>query len=111
MGRLFLVEVDEDKVFRCKCCNVDFVSKANIVSREFQGRYGRAYLCRNVVNVIFGASEERNLSSGLHVVNDIYCTSCHEILGWKYEKAEEDSQKYKEGMFILEKERMLKYGW
>lgn len=30
---------------------------------------------------------------------------------WLQEKAYEESQKYKEGMYILEKERMLKAGW
>ncbi|CAN1175064.1 Putative yippee-like protein Os10g0369500 [Linum perenne] len=111
MGRLFLLEVNGARVFKCKCCNVDFASYEDIVSKEFQGRYGRAYLFRKVVNVSLGASEERNLSSGMHVVNDIYCSSCQQILGWKYEKALEETQKYKEGLFILEKERMLKDGW
>ena len=34
---------------------------------------------------------------------NIYCLYCQALVGWKYEKAEEDSEKYKEGKFILEK--------
>jgi hypothetical protein len=30
------------------------------------------------------------------------------VLGWKYVSAEEEAQKYKEGMFILETKRVLK---
>lgn len=31
------------------------------------------------------------------------CITCNSVLGWKYEVAYEESQKYKEGKFILEK--------
>lgn len=34
---------------------------------------------------------------GLHTVADIYCNVCNTNLGWKYEMAYEQSQKYKEG--------------
>jgi hypothetical protein len=32
------------------------------------------------------------------------------VLGWKYETAYEESQKYKEGKYILEKAKVLKEG-
>jgi rRNA maturation protein Nop10 len=35
---------------------------------------------------------------------DIHCTQCGKVVGWKYVKAFESSQKYKEGRYILEKE-------
>ena len=34
--------------------------------------------------ITLGPIEERNLISGLHTVNDIYCSSCQQILGWRY---------------------------
>ncbi|CAN6552619.1 unnamed protein product [Malus baccata var. baccata] len=111
MGRLFIETLSGPRIFKCRCCKVDFASHDDIVSKDFQGRHGRAYLFRNVVNISLGPIEERQLTSGLHTVNDIHCSSCLQILGWKYEKAYEPSEKYKEGMFILEKERMLKEGW
>lgn len=37
--------------------------------------------------------EERMLMTGRHVVVDIACNSCGSVLGWKYEKAYEPSQK------------------
>ncbi|KAJ0082068.1 putative yippee-like protein Os10g0369500 [Pistacia vera] len=111
MGRLFIESLSGPRIFKCKSCKVDSASPDHIVSKEFQGRFGRAYLFRSVVNVSLGPREDRLLFSGLHTVNDLYCSSCHQLLGWKYEKAYEESQKYKEGMYILEKERMLKEGW
>ena len=48
------------------------------------------------------------LMTGMHVVCDMYCKNCHSVLGWKYEEAYEESQKYKVGKFIIEKARMQK---
>ncbi|KAK6265098.1 hypothetical protein SCA6_020532 [Theobroma cacao] len=84
MGRLFIETLSGARIFKCKCCKVDSASHDDIVSKDFQGRFGRAYLFRNAVNIILGPTEERMLSSGLHTVNDIYCSSCQQILGWKY---------------------------
>ncbi|KAK4755100.1 hypothetical protein SAY87_008857 [Trapa incisa] len=111
MGRLYIQNLAGEKIFKCKFCKVDSASHNDIISKDFRGRFGRAYLFRNVVNISLGPSEDRHLTSGLHTVNDIYCSSCQQIMGWRYEKAYEESEKYKEGLYILEKERMLKDGW
>ena len=50
---------------------------------------------------------ERNMTTGKHVVRDIKCKQCKEVVGWKYDKAYEDSEKYKEGKFILEAELLV----
>ncbi|GJV89100.1 yippee-like protein [Tanacetum coccineum] len=59
------------------------------------------------VNVTAGPIEERMMLSGLHTVTDIYCVCCGQIVGWKYETAHEQSQKYKEGKFVLERGRII----
>jgi hypothetical protein len=63
------------------------------------------------VNVSVGPKEDRQLMTGLHTVADISCSQCQEVLGWKYEKAFEESQKYKEGKYILEKAKVMKENW
>lgn len=35
---------------------------------------------------------------------------CAAVLGWKYEQAFEESQRYKEGRFIVEKAKVVKEG-
>jgi hypothetical protein len=60
------------------------------------------------VNVTLGPREDRVLMTGLHTVCDIHCSTCESVLGWKYEVAFEESQKYKEGKFIIEKAKILK---
>ncbi len=59
-----------------------------------------------------GPAEERLLLTGLHAVADIRCDCCKTTLGWKYERAFEASQKYKEGKYIIEVAHMIKEnGW
>lgn len=50
---------------------------------------------RRRVNVALGPKEDRMLITGLHTVADIFCTVCNTNLGWKYEMAFEEGQKYK----------------
>lgn len=55
-----------------------------------------------MVNIVAAEAMERNMLTGKHVVRDIICRQCNETVGWKYDKAHEAQQKYKEGKFILE---------
>ena len=108
MGRVFLRYVDAETVHCCAACRAHLAAHEAIISKAFQGRHGRAYLFDDVVNVNSGPTENRLLLTGLHVVADIYCNACDTRLGWKYVEAFEESQKYKEGKFILEKAMIMK---
>ncbi|WVZ19288.1 hypothetical protein V8G54_006610 [Vigna mungo] len=59
----------------------------------FSGRNGRAFLFSHAMNVVTGPKEDRHLLTGLHTVADVYCGDCREVLGWKYERAYEASQR------------------
>ena len=101
-------------------------------AQNFNGAHGRAYLFEKVVNVRTAEKVERMMTTGLHVVMDIACIKagrprrgsrawgssaahwqarrcprarrqCGQVLGWKYERAYDETQKYKEGKFILER--------
>ncbi len=85
---------------------MDLSAECQIISKNFHGRGGKAYLMNSVLNIYSGPSERRILMTGVHVVADIYCVSCHSLLGWKYEEAAEKSEKYKVGKFILEKTKI-----
>ncbi|KAL9441088.1 hypothetical protein AB3S75_019706 [Citrus x aurantiifolia] len=102
MGRIFVVELD-GRSYRCKFCRTHLALPEDLVSRAFHCRRGKAYLFNSAVNITVGASEERLMLSGMHTVADIFCCSCGQIVGWKYESAREKSQKYKEGKFVLER--------
>lgn len=98
--------------YSCIHCRAHLANHDDLISKSFQGSQGRAYLFNSVVNVGCGPAEERVLLTGLHAVSDIYCECCKTTLGWKYEHAFENSQKYKEGKYIIELAHMIKdNGW
>ncbi|CAK7323276.1 unnamed protein product [Dovyalis caffra] len=124
MGRLYIETVKNSegeegeegegirKIFKCKCCKVEFASHRDILSKNFQGRFGRAYLFKNVTER--RAIANKWIAYCLRYL--LYFLPANVGLEILYnrrvsEKAYEESQKYKEGMYILEKERMLKEGW
>ncbi|BGP37212.1 hypothetical protein JCM10450v2_001120 [Rhodotorula kratochvilovae] len=91
------------KVFGCRRCRTHLTTSEQIESKNFNGQHGRAYLFTTVVNITCGPAEDRPMTTGLHTVRDIMCAKCGEVLGWKYDKAYEANQKYKERKFILER--------
>lgn len=60
-----------------------------------------------------GPEQTKDLRTGRHKTRDIYCNVCNNgvAIGWKYIMAEMDSQKYKEGKFILERAYLQKQAW
>lgn len=106
MGRLFVITL-EGNIYTCKHCKTHLALSKDIFSKSFHCRYGKAYLFDKVVNVNVGVEEERMMMTGMHTVVDIFCVGCGEILGWKYESAQEKLEKYKEGKFILERFKVL----
>mmetsp|Transcript_15696 Transcript_15696/g.13728 ORF Transcript_15696/g.13728 Transcript_15696/m.13728 type:complete len:83 (+) Transcript_15696:198-446(+) len=43
------------------------------------------------------------MMTGMHVVSDIFCKGCLQQVGWTYIKAENESEKYKVGKFVIER--------
>ena len=111
---------------RCGRCAADLCLTSAIVSRGFTGRWGRAYLVSAVgsfdefrpggaprpteaaalPNTNTHKPVPRQLVTGAHTVSDVSCAFCDYVLGWKYVAAEEESQKYKVGKYILETRRV-----
>jgi len=104
MGLAYNVYLNSPKIYGCKNCKAHLSNHEDIISRNFRGQHGKAYLFQNVVNFVAGEPNERTMTTGKHVVRDISCRQCKETVGWKYDKAYETSEKYKEGKFILEAE-------
>uniref|UniRef100_A0A0G4HZI6 Protein yippee-like n=1 Tax=Chromera velia CCMP2878 TaxID=1169474 RepID=A0A0G4HZI6_9ALVE len=109
MGRLFLRYLDSSKcIYKCNTCDAHLAVPEDVVSKDFQGTLGKAYLFAKCVNVACAPKEERYLVTGMHTVCDVFCVSCRSIVGWRYIKAKEPEQKYKEGKTILEKMRICR---
>lgn len=111
---------------RCSRCATDLCLTTQIISKGFTGRHGRAYLVSgtpsptaisatpitnnhtSLPNTYTHKAVPRQLVTGAHTVSDISCVFCGSVLGWKYVAAEEETQRYKVGKFILETKRVMK---
>jgi len=105
MGRPFVEELEGD-VYCCGICSAHLALAHDLLSKGFHSRNGKAYLFSTVSNCVRGRTEERIMTTGGHWVKDLHCSRCNNLLGWFYEKAEEESQKYKEGKCILERAKV-----
>ncbi|KZT29136.1 yippee-domain-containing protein [Neolentinus lepideus HHB14362 ss-1] len=94
--------------FSCSQCSAVITLQDELISKHFSGREGRGYLIHSAVNVKLGKKEDRHLLTGVHTVADVFCMGCNERLGWFYHKAADQSQKYKEGKYLLEREKLIK---
>lgn len=106
--RNFQTFADAVRIYSCMTCHAFLARHDDLISKGFTGRHGRAYLFNAVENVKTTKEEERVLLTGLHSVADIFCNSCQTPIGWKYVYAFEETQKYKEGKYIIEKARIAK---
>ena len=113
---------------QCNRCLTDLCFASQIISKGFTGRHGRAYLVAaegapvmpptttaaavlatdNLPNIQTHKPVPRQLVTGAHTVSDISCISCGTVLGWKYVAAEDESQRYKVGKFVLETKRVCR---
>lgn len=113
---------------QCNRCLTDLCLTSQIISKGFTGRHGRAYLVAaegapvmpptmsaaavlatdNLPNIHTHKPVPRQLVTGAHTVSDISCILCGTVLGWKYVAAEDESQRYKVGKFVLETKRVCR---
>mmetsp|Transcript_31664 Transcript_31664/g.69240 ORF Transcript_31664/g.69240 Transcript_31664/m.69240 type:complete len:129 (-) Transcript_31664:248-634(-) len=96
------VYLSHPRVYSCATCRTHLATHDQLISKAFQGRLGRAFLFSGAHNVLSSRAEDRTLMTGLHTVVDISCAGCEAQLGWKYVRAFETSQKYKEGKVVIE---------
>ncbi|KAI0049862.1 yippee-like protein [Auriscalpium vulgare] len=94
--------------FSCSNCTAVFALQDELISKSFSGRDGRGYLMHSAMNLRLGTKEDRPLLTGVHTVADVFCVGCGDRVGWYYHKASDHSQKYKEGKYLLERERIVK---
>lgn len=89
-------------IFVCGGCGVHLTRGAELYSKDFRGRSGKAYLFNTAINLAAGLPEDRMLITGMHTISDVFCFECSKPLGWKYLHAFDERQGYKIGKVILE---------
>ncbi|KAJ7747221.1 yippee-domain-containing protein [Mycena metata] len=87
--------------YNCSTCSAVIALQDETITKLFQGRDGRGLR----VPFILRCSP---FPQALHTVADVFCLGCNERMGWYYHKASDFSQKYKEGKYLLEREKLVK---
>ena len=103
MGRVFLEHPGGTRLFSCANCDTVLTNRNQLISMRFTGATGRAFLFHKVVNLHYSEVHDRVMLTGRHMVRDVSCKNCDAKLGWMYEYATEEEQRYKEGRVILER--------
>ncbi|KIJ51342.1 hypothetical protein M422DRAFT_74252 [Sphaerobolus stellatus SS14] len=99
---------DDKPTYSCMGCSAVIALQDELISKAFSGREGRGFLMYSAINVKLGKKEERTLLTGVHTVQDVYCAGCNDQIGWYYFRASDSTQKYKEGKYLLEREKLVK---
>eukprot|EP00475_Leptophrys_vorax_P013836 TRINITY_DN2019_c2_g1_i1.p1 TRINITY_DN2019_c2_g1~~TRINITY_DN2019_c2_g1_i1.p1 ORF type:complete len:161 (-),score=28.96 TRINITY_DN2019_c2_g1_i1:117-599(-) len=109
-GRIMLQFEPNEPHYCCARCGTQIASRDQLMSSQFRGRTGRAFLFGAVINCVQSPNEPELtlLASGAHYICELSCVLCHERLGWNYRRAVNASNKYKEGHSCLEM-KLLKF--
>jgi hypothetical protein len=94
-----------EKVYGCKRCQTQVAKEIDRSTiSKYNGRHGAGWLFHIVENVNPAPPIEMNMTTGLHTVQEVSCSRCTDIIGWKYIKAPNEKEQYKVGRYLLEAE-------
>uniref|UniRef100_A0A8I6A9M4 Protein yippee-like n=1 Tax=Rattus norvegicus TaxID=10116 RepID=A0A8I6A9M4_RAT len=96
MGRIFLYHVGGTHLFSCANCDTILTNRSELISTQFTGTTGRAFLFHKVVNLQYNEVQDWVMLTGCHMVRDVSYKNCNSKLGRIYEFATEDSQHFRE---------------
>ncbi|KHC35204.1 hypothetical protein MGO_03549 [Candida albicans P76055] len=92
------------QIITCKGCSSHLCLSDLILSDNFNGASGPAYLVEDLINIEFNLqSEETPMKTGVYKINKVKCHQCKNQLGWYYKKSYSFAETYKEGKFVIER--------
>ncbi|KAK6465245.1 hypothetical protein DFJ63DRAFT_332677 [Scheffersomyces coipomensis] len=96
-------ETPDLKIITCKGCSSHLCLSSLIVSDNFNGSSGPAYLVDNLINIEYDLNpQKKEMRTGFYLVDDIRCHQCKSNLGWYYKKSYTFRETYKEGKYVIE---------
>ncbi|CAH2354183.1 hypothetical protein CLIB1423_15S00452 [[Candida] railenensis] len=101
-------EAEDTQIIICRTCSSHLCLSSLILSDNFVGSSGPAYLVDKLINYHPDSEAvETNMRTGTYLICNVRCHQCSTKLGWVYRKAYEDQESYKEGKFVIE-EKFIK---
>lgn len=97
-------EDKDTEVIVCNECLAHLCLSSLVLSDQFWGLSGEAYLVDRLINIVCDKKDlETSMRTGVYVINKIKCLQCSTKLGWHYKKSFKYSEYYKEGKYVIEK--------
>lgn len=97
-------EDQETRVIVCDECLAHLCLSNLVLSDQFWGLSGDAYLVDKLINILCDSKDlETRMQTGVYLINKIRCLQCDAKLGWHYKKSYKYSEYYKEGKYVIEK--------
>ncbi|THU87703.1 hypothetical protein K435DRAFT_711169 [Dendrothele bispora CBS 962.96] len=102
------------RALACKKCKTPVTSVSLIFplesiplqSRAFRGFSNRVCLFTEIHNAQLWSPKVRLMASGAHTVQELSCAKCSCYLGFKILRAHDRSERWKEGHYLLELEKL-----
>lgn len=96
-------ESSDTKIIICKECSAHLCLSHHVLSDEFTGSSGPAYLVDTIINYAADPHvQETKMVTGDYLVQSVSCKQCKTRLGWTYKKSFKYTEAYKEGKFVIE---------
>ncbi|ODV60805.1 yippee-like protein, partial [Ascoidea rubescens DSM 1968] len=99
------IEINDksSQIYVCKNCKTHLLKSDWIESYDFRGIHGDAFYSNKLINYLINKNIKiKEMMTGYYQVKSINCYQCLLEIGWKYIKANDPSQKYKENKFVIE---------
>ncbi|KAL1703236.1 hypothetical protein EV121DRAFT_271246 [Schizophyllum commune] len=98
----------------CKRCRSCVTTEGSALSpsalpptaRPFKGYAGKAALYTQMFNVRVSQPVVQLMVTGAHTMQEVMCRHCNAYLGWYIVRAHEETEKWKEGCFLVELEHV-----
>ncbi|KAK7382760.1 hypothetical protein VNO80_01817 [Phaseolus coccineus] len=100
---------DPPATYKCRNCQIPIAYRSELLSKNYMGKTGQAFMFSHARNIVFGQKEEKSLITGVYTIAAIFCSNCGEEFGWKYLQASEARQNFKEGKFVIECSKISKH--
>ena len=90
------------QIITCKGCSSHLCLSDLILSDNFNGASGPAYLVEDLINIEFNLqSEETPMKTGVYKINKVKCHQCKNQLGWYYKNLIHLLKLIKKGNLLL----------
>ncbi|KAI0699149.1 hypothetical protein C8T65DRAFT_659973 [Cerioporus squamosus] len=90
------------RILACSECHTRIAHTSSLVSTAFRGHSGKAAMFTETRNIALDPPSILLMDSGTYTIQEFICKTCEAYLGWRFVRAHDVPERWKEGHFILE---------